>query len=293
MIREKQIKSGPLLECDFFPITETGRKIPSKGAAQTKAQSEYNSRQAVKKLIRLVNANFDNTDILMHPTYNPANAPQTEEEARRDIVNYLRRMKNYRKSEIKKLKRYIREHPEDKALSDKLKKLEAPFKYIYAIEKQTYKTGIYAGRVNWHFHMFMTGSGAGDRDKAEELWPHGIRTNADRFRPEMWGPEAAARYISKDPQGSKRYACSRNLDKPKTKTKDGRVSARQLERWAKERIDDREFWERRYKGYKLLRCYPRLNPYNDRWYMSVVLYKTDVSPPKWTVGDWLTEDLPQ
>ena len=63
--REKKTKSGPLLEVDFYPVFEDGRRLPTrpiKTKRSTKEQAEYNRRQAEKKIVRLVNANFGADD---------------------------------------------------------------------------------------------------------------------------------------------------------------------------------------------------------------------------------------
>jgi len=307
MQREQKTTSGPLLEIDFYPVFEDGRRIPTR-APKTKPtsaqQKKYNDTQATKKFIRLANANFDNTDFLMHPTYSPSKSPQTEQEARRDIVNYLRRVKTRRASELRALNKslaeaaaasealpnneYLKQSIEE--LKRKIKKLEEPFRYIYVIEKQVYKTGSRAGLANYHFHLFITG---GLNSKVlESMWKNGSRSNCNNFQPERFGPEAAAAYMSKDPQGSKRFSYSRNLKQPKKKAKDGRLTRRGVERLAKLRVDDRAYWENRYKGYRFLRCYARCNPYNGHWYVTAIMYKSsEKEPPTWTAEDWLTEDF--
>lgn len=305
MQREKRTYSGPLLEADFYPVFNDGRRLPTrapKTKPSTAEQKKYNRTQATKKFIRLANANFDKTDYLMHPTYSPEKAPQSEAEARRDIVNYLRRVKTKRSSEAKRLRKDLsaaedaaEKMPDNKYLSSsveklkaKIAKLEAPFKYIYVIEKQTYKSGIYAGRANWHFHLFLTGGI--DNKTLEEMWTNGLRTNCNNYQPDKFGPEAAARYMSKDPQGAKRFSYSRNLVRPKEKIKDGKISRRAVERMAKERTEDKEFWEKRYKGYRFVRCYARYNDFNGRWYISAVMYKTDGEAPRWEEEEWITTD---
>ena len=303
--REKKTKSGPLLEVDFYPVFEDGRRLPTrptKTKRSTKEQAEYNRRQAEKKIVRLVNANFGADDYFMHPTYEPAKAPQNEKEARRDIVNYIRRVKTRRAAELRKViksiasaESAISKLPDNEILQETLaelkkqrRKLEEPLKYVYVIEKQIYKTGIYSGRNNWHFHLFITG-GLSDRE-LEKMWTNGLRTNANNFQPEKFGPEAAAKYMVKDPQGSKRFVCSRNLKKPSTPPpKDGKITRRGVERMAKERVDDREYWEKRYKGYRFVKCYARYNNFNGYWYVSVVMYKTAGAPPKWDIKEWLEE----
>ena len=144
MQREKQTFSGPLLEADFYPVFEDGRRIPTrapKSKPSTAEQRKYNRTKATKKFIRLANANFDSSDYLMHPTYRPELAPQTEEEARRDLTNYLRRVKTKRTAEAKRLRKDLRsaeeaaaKMPDNKYLSSsvaalkaQIAKLEQPF----------------------------------------------------------------------------------------------------------------------------------------------------------------------
>lgn len=305
MEREKLTFSGPLLEADFFPVFDNGRRLPVRGPKtkpSTKEQEKYNKLQADKKFIRLANANFNETDNLLHPTYRPEKAPQSEEEAKRDIAKRLRRIKNRRQAKAKKLREELAQaelaaqampgnaflSKQVKHLQEKIQKLEEPFRYIYVIEKQVYKTGKHKGKANWHFHIFATG-GLENREM-EKLMGDGMRTNCDNYQPDVFGPEAAAKYMCKDPKGSKRFCCSRNLVRPIEKKRDGKVSRRMVEKMATRLNDDREFWERRYKGYRFLRCYARFNEYNGNWYVSVVLYRTDGETPKWSAEEWLTSD---
>lgn len=300
MIREKKTKSGPLLEADFYPVWRNGVRVPTrapKTKPSTQEQIKYNQRQAEKKLIRLVNANFDSSDLILHPTYIPENAPQDEKQARRDMVNYIRRLKTRRKSALKEVIQALEAMPELEALKgqrekleEQKRKLEQPLKYIYVMERVEYKSGKYKGRANWHFHAFFTGGLS--RREMEQLWPKGMRTNADRFQPDRFGPVAAARYLSKGPQGSKRYTCSRNLDKPVVaKPKDGKITEKGVQRIATQRVDDKDYWERRYKGYRFIRCYSRYNEYNGYWYVSVVMYKVKdgQEPPDWNVEEWIDD----
>ena len=133
-------------------------------------------------------------------------------------------------------------------------------------------------------------TGGIDRDTLEQMWTHGARTNADRFQPDKFGPEAAAKYIAKAPQGAKSFCASRNLKKPEVlKPRDGRISKNGLEKLATQRAEDREYWERKYKGYRFLRCYSRFNEYNGNWYVSVVMYKDSNAPP-WNAEEWIDDE---
>lgn len=305
MIREKRTYSGSLFEADFYPVYSDGRRMPvrsPKSKPSTEEQQRYNRIIAMKKLIRLVNTNFDNSDYWLHPTYKPEYAPQSDKEARRDLANFFRRVRTKRSSKAKELLKELDEAesacaavPENKFLLSRVEKIKAeisklqqPMKYIYVIECVTYQSGKYAGRKNYHFHIFLTGGV--DRRVIEEMWPYGVRVNCDRFQPDRFGPEAAALYMCKDPQGSKRFVCSRNIVRPSEKHKDGRISHACVKRMATKCANDVEYWEKRYKGYRFLRCYSRFNNYNGQWYVSVVMYRTEETPPKYEVDDWITED---
>lgn len=301
MIREKRIYSGKLLDVDFYPVFSDGRRMPSrapKSKKSTEAQEKYNRNQAVKEFIRIANTNFDNNDYFFHPTFQAHLAPKSREELIKTVANYLQRVKRRRVTELKRAKKALDAMPDTKELREerknlkaRIKVLERPFKYAYAPEMVRYKSGPYKGRVNWHVHMFVTG-GLDDRTM-ERIWDKGVSVNCNNFQPETFSPEASARYMLKSKGEKKKYICSRNLTKPKVPhpaKRDGKTSAYQLERWAAQRVDDAAFWERRYKGYKFIRCFPRKNPYNGRWYLSVIMYRTDKDPPPWAFNDWANDE---
>lgn len=292
MQRERQIKSGKLLEIDFYPIFDDGRKMPTRAPKTKKStpeQQKYNATQATKKFVRLVNANFTNTDIFLGITFPPQIVPQTEAEARRWIVNYLRRAKARREAELRRIEKKIAEAGADAELLAKRAKLAEPLRYIYVIERETYKRGEYKGRDNWHYHLFI--SGGLDRDTMEDLCGANMRVNARRFMPERFGPEAAARYCAKDPQGSKRFCYSRNLKKPVEKTRDGKITDRGVEKLATQKAHDRTFWEKRHKGYKFVRSFARYNDFNGHWYVTAIMYRAEAGEeiPPWTRDDWQEE----
>lgn len=297
MIREKNITAGKLFQSDFYPCWSDGRRMPSrapKAKRSTPEQEKYNKNKAVKEATFLINENFDGNDNILTITFAPEFAPQSEDEARNLLINYIRRLKRFRLKELIQVTQALETLPDTKALADqrkalelKKKKLSAPFKYFYVIEKVTYQRGKYKGKNNWHYHLLLTGGV--DRKDLENMWSYGIRCNAGRFQPERFGPEAMAKYMMKDPQGSKRFACSRNMDRSykNPKIKKSKLSPCGLEKIAKQRCDDREYWEKRYKGYRFLRCYSRYNEYNGHWYVSVIMWKDGDGPlPRWDFDDW-------
>lgn len=237
--REKRITSGNYLEIEHFPVTEHGHRHDRKKRLSRKEQQNLNEKNAIKKLIRLVNTNFVKGDVLIHCTYRADEMPTTEAEVKKDIQNYFRTIKAYRK-----------------------KHNMPQIKYIYVIECKNGK---------WHWHGIMS---AIDREVAEKLWKHGDFTNADRFQPTAQaGGEAFARYISKKPMGARRWNCSTNLKQPTEKTTDGTYTRRKIARIVQEHIDDIAYWERKYKGYKFISATPKFNEFNGWWYIYIKMYR--------------------
>lgn len=299
MIKEKNTKAGKLLNTDFYPCWPNGRKLPTqpKAKGSTEAQKKYNENQSVKQAVYIVNENFDSNDNILHLTFKPENAPKDENELHRLVKNYFNRLKRLRKKELSRVTKLLEALPGDeifdsqrKELELKKSKLEAPFKYFYTKEEEEYKRGPYKGCKNFHPHIFITGGI--DRDVLEELWPFGTRCNADRFQPERFGPETMAKYMMKDPKGYRRFCCSRNISRTykQPKIKDARFSAAHLAKLAQERVDDAAYWEKKYKGYRFLRAFPRFNEFNGHWYLTVVMYAAGDDPvPKWDMDNWANE----
>ena len=239
--REKRIISGPYLEVEHFPVTAHGHRHDRRRRLSRIEQRHLNEKNAKKKLVRRINTNFVKGDICFHFTYRDDEMPENEDEVQKDVQNYFRRVKYYRK-----------------------KQGLPQIKYIYVIE---YKGG------RWHWHGIMS---AIDRDIAEQLWKHGDYTNTKKFQPtEKKGGEAFARYISKKPMGKKRWYCSTNLKQPEVKTKDGTHTRSQMARIARERVDDKEYWERKYKGYIFDSATPIYNEFNGWWYIYVRMHRDE------------------
>ncbi|MGG7077628.1 rolling circle replication-associated protein [Clostridium sardiniense] len=220
--REKRIYSGNMLEIEIFPISFQERKHSRKRKEKESLtkQKNLNDKNAKKHLIRLLNTNFTDKDLSVTLTYDNENLPQSEEEARKDVINFLRRVKRY------------------------VKRNNLPdLKYIAVIEYREQKEGKKAIRL--HHHIVM--SGDIDRDKVEDLWKKG-RANADRLKADEFGYEGLARYISKDPKGQKRWTQSRNLKQPIVKVNDFKYSKRKVNELSKCQ-GDRQVFESLYKNY--------------------------------------------
>ena len=200
--RTKTIKSGDILECEIYPIWATQNEIKkAKKAATREAQRNLNEKNAHKYLIRKMNANFTAEDLCLTLTYKGPIQPD-EHQARRDIRNNLRRVRDFRK-----------------------KHGMTELKYVYVIEF-TGEGGRKKKRI--HHHVVMSGM---DRDEAEKIWGKGW-ANSRRLQPDEYGLEAITRYMVKEPHGKKRWCASRNLVEPTVTTADTKLSKRQAEKLA-------------------------------------------------------------
>lgn len=200
--RTKTITSGPVVECEIYPIWKHRTEVKKAAECKTPlAQKAVNERNARKRLIRKINSNFTEADVVCHLTY--ADEAPDLDQARKDMQNYIRRVRDYRKR---------------MGMSE--------LKYVYVIEYDDGESGTKAKRI--HQHVIMSGM---DRDIAQQLWTKG-RANCDRLQPDEYGFEALARYMLKDPKGKKRWSGSKNLAEPIETIADHKVTVRQVERIA-------------------------------------------------------------
>lgn len=219
--RVKTIKSGDYLESEIYPLWETNSKVRKAKIKESRlAQRNLNNKNTVKKLIRLMNCNFTNNDIMCTFTYDDAHLPSDIKKAQRDVINYLRRLKTY-----------VKHHnlPE--------------LKYIYVTEYNNTDEK----KIRVHHHIVMNFP---ERDVAEKYWKGGARTQSRRLQHDEFGLEGLARYITKDPKGTKRYTCSQNLKKPIVTVADSKMTNAKVLKIIEHRIDAKAFFTKMYKGYK-------------------------------------------
>lgn len=245
--REKKIYSGKILEVEIYPISiqERKEKRNKKQKLSLPKQKNLNDKNAKKHFIRLLNTNFTNDDLAVHLTYSDKELPADENEARRDITNYIRRIKHYRK-----------------------KNGLTPLKYVAVIEYGEKKKRI-------HHHIVMSGM---DRDLVEQLWGKGW-ANADRLKEDEYGFEALARYITKDPQGNKRWVQSKNLKQPAILVNDFKFSRRKVEELARSQ-EDRAAFQKLYPEYILNECKISINEITAGTYLYIKMRKLKIEKGK-------------
>jgi hypothetical protein len=236
-IREKKIYcGGKFLEVDIYPYSEERAKAvkgkrSKKETISAPKQANLNDKNAKRYLTWLANSNFDENDLHITATYTSANLPPSIEEAEQEARNFLRRVAYLRK-----------------------KKGLPPLKYIIVTECAG-KDGEPPKRV--HHHIIM--NGGLERDEVESLWRKRKRKgqkqgdkigyiNADRIQPDENGLAALSNYLTKNPNGKRRWNSSQNLIKPQSRTNDYAYSRKRVEAIAKNPPPP-QFWEKRYNGY--------------------------------------------
>ncbi|MEK5429682.1 hypothetical protein MKY88_02355 [Lysinibacillus sp. FSL R7-0073] len=224
--RVKTIKSGEVLEVEAYPFWKIPQGLrKKKGEESSQAQKNLNDKNTKKHVTRLINTNFRNyEDIWLTYTYPQGKMPVDFEQAKKDMTNLIRRLKNWLKKQ------------------DQYKDFD--LKYIYVTEHT--RDG---SKVRAHHHMVTNFP---NRDVAEELWNCGGRTQSRRLQSDDFGFEGMARYITKE-KGSKtmkRYTPSRNLKQPTVTVADSKLTRRRAEKIAIEEISAQELFEKLHKEYQ-------------------------------------------
>ena len=214
--RCKTIKSGDILECEIYPIWNRSYLRKSKIQKSKISQEKLNLKNKRKKIVRLINTNFNGKDIWLTVTYDKKHNPQNLEEANKNIRNYLR----------------------------KIKRRDKDVKYLYVTEGK--KNG-----KRFHHHVFI--STKLSRDEIEKLWSFGARKEAHRLQPDENGLTGIALYCTKQIDDKRRWGYSKNLKQPKITVADTKLTKRQAQKIAENENAAIAFFEKVFKNYKNLK----------------------------------------
>ena len=200
--REKIYIAGDYAEIDVYPVFVGNRpsRRRKKAKPSSEVQSALNARNAQRRAIRLINANFTAEDVKCELTYRNGYLPDSAEAAQRQLQNFFRRMKRLRQR---------------KGLSD--------LKYLATTEQ-----GERAGR--WHHHVIMSG-GLLPAEIAR-LWGKGYVLKVQPLQFNDEGVDGLARYFTKDKTLYRRYNASRNLEKPIEYERTGTITQREVKKIA-------------------------------------------------------------
>ena len=237
--REKLVYAGDMI---FGTVYATYRKSGSRRGRfkeTSEVQAKNNEKRSLEYLAWLLHTNFDKSGFAVHPTYENDVYPENEARFKKDMRNYLSRLKRIYDKAGRELKYIV----------------------IYAFSE--------TGRL--HFHLIV--SGGVDRSAIEDCWGLG-RINADRLQFNECGVVDLSRYVfSQRHAGKRRWTASRNLKKPVERVNDYNYAARDLKE-VKNSPQPHKFFADKYPGYWLSE-FPRVekNGVNGSYYMTFVMYK--------------------
>ena len=246
--RRRTVLAGDRLECEIYPVfgrEDEGRARAAKKNETPEKQKRLNRQRAERYITLLADTNFTEKDIELTLTYKGTQPDY--ETCKRDVTNFVRKVKRYR---------------EKMGLGD--------LKYIYVIEGGFEKKNGY-GMTRLHCHMMMNGGVS--RETLEEIWEYGY-ANTKQLQPdEDRGLEELAKYMIKESKmHGRRYCHSRNLQKPKIKTRDAKTSNRVVKAMVKDiQHDARDEMEKRYPSYKFVDCKVYCSDQLDGVYIRVLM----------------------
>lgn len=249
--RRRITVAGPRMECEIYPVfgkRDEAKARAAKANVTPEKMKRLNRQRAERYICQLADCNFTEKDVELTLTYKKNYQPDAER-CQKDVRNFLDRLKRYRKRN---------------GLGDP--------KYIYVIEGGREKKNGY-GVTNFHCHMLM--DGAVDRKTLELIWENGY-ANTKQLQPdEDRGLEELAKYMIKESKNTGRRFChSRNLQKPKVRTKDAKTSNRVVKAIAHDiRNEAKAEMEKRYPSYKFVECKVYYSDVLDGVYIRVLMRK--------------------
>ena len=249
--RTKTVKAGTRLEAEIYPVF--GRSMEAIARKEKlnltrERQMQLNTKRAKRRLVLLMENNFS-YDEDIHVTLTYAGEEPDEKRCRKDVRNFLNRVKRLREK---------RKLPE--------------LKYIYAIGHDQ----------NQRIHVHMVTTGGIGRDELEKIWQKGY-ANTIRLQKQGGGLQGMANYLYRQNEkardrgeraGCHMWSGSRNLKKPKEHGSDSKFSNRKVKMIARSFDGNaKEIMERTYPGYLLERCTVAFSDVVDGVYIRCVMRK--------------------
>jgi len=244
--RRRTTIAGPRLDVEIFPAfgrDDLSRARAAKQNTTPQKQKRLNEIRATRHLAQLLDTNFGEKDL--HVTLTYRGDPPDLEQCRKDMRNYIGKLKRYR----------------NRAGMD-------PLRYIWVLEGGWESDGKY-GRQRLHIHMITNGGMS--REDMEAIWERGY-ANVDRLQPNEKGLEELAKYISKQRDKGRRWCASRNLKQPKVRKTDAHASNGYVKRFAQTfRNEAKERMEKLYPKYGFVDCQVYYSDVIDGVYIRVLM----------------------
>lgn len=215
----KTIENGNLFEVEIYPA------LPKMGKRKIRKENpdvyrKWNDSFRKKNIIRKINHNFESGDLYGTLTYPKESYPTHMDEAKKNMVNFIKRIKTRLKKKNIDL---------------------CKFKYVYATEKSE------KGRMHHHFIMnsLLT------MDEIMECWNKGGYNKISKIDYDAkFGITGLATYLCKEhkkrAKSEKRYSCSKNLENPIEHRDYKKFSERKVKKMASDEALIATFLEKEY-----------------------------------------------
>lgn len=237
--RARETSAGDILDVNIGAVWnargEARRAKEAKRAQSAAAIAKRNDRETERRIEGLLNENFGTNDLALVLTFREAGI-----DPKKAVDRYLRKLRRDMEKEGRELR------------------------YLYMIETVDRE----GEPLRSHVHIFLNKEAG--RERAESIWRrwYGI-ANATRLEADENGLSGFAAYIQKAPRTvrrQRRWACSRNLRKPKvrrsTRLPGGKLLTKKfLLELINGKRDIRGELEQRFTGYRVLRTEVRRSEY--------------------------------
>ena len=250
--RVKTTVSGKFLESEIYPVWNTKKnRMIEQAEKEIELQLKIRHKNIQRNLVRLVNGNFTSKDIWITLGYRGDEQPATLEDAKKDVINYIRRLKRYAKKAG---------YPD--------------LKYVRVTEGD----GI---NKRFHHHIILNFP---DRDIAEKKWGKGKYPQARRLQPDDYGLTGLAMYVTKqavkdseDDSKPKAYGYSLNLYKSwqHATIADSKMTKRRAEKIARNEVNTKELFEKMYPGYTFTDLAINTSDHVSGWYIYARMRKRE------------------
>ncbi len=260
-IRTRTIRAGDSLEVECYPLVRIGPAAGAECARRRKqrpCQEALNRRNAAKRIARLIETNFTERDYVVTLTYDygaidrghgsyadavdrweKLGFPRCEDDARRDLNNYWRRLKTRMRA---------------------VGRDAAEFMHLYVLESTREPRDADPNPLpaHWHVHAVVRAPGL-TREEIKDLWPFGV-VRADELSMANGDAARLGAYMAKghgterigpDGRRLRRWGHSRNLREPEVTISDRKISRRRAALVARDVMQwGRQILEQVYPGYR-------------------------------------------
>lgn len=255
--REKKVDCSDYREVDIIPRTDDaeratkGKRGKRKKVTEPK-QRNLNDKNSRRYLVQLGNGNFGIGDLHVTCTYSNEYLPESEEEAEQQVRNFLRRIKGRRERLGLEQLKYIlvTEYGHKKGEEERITRIHHHIIMNGGMDRDEVEMMWSARRINWRQYE----KNPEEYQKTVEKMGY---VNADRLQLNENGIEALCKYVTKNPNGKKRWSSSRNLVRPEQQPNaDHKYTRSKVERLAKSEDAGKEYFEKQFPDYTIVEIEP-------------------------------------